>query len=45
MQINPQADKSAQVVLRQHAAKQRQRQRAAEAGGGVVKRQKKIRSG
>lgn len=45
MQINPQANKSAQIVLRQHAGKQRQRQRAAEAGGDVVKREKGIRSG
>lgn len=41
MQINPPAIKSAQIVLRQHARKQRQRQRAAEEGGEVAKRAKR----
>lgn len=40
MQINPQANQSAQIVLRQRAGKQRQRQRAAEAGGDVRRKKR-----
>lgn len=40
MQINPQANQFSPVILRQHAEKQRQRQRAAEAGGDALKREK-----
>lgn len=45
MQINPQAIRNAQIVLRQHAGKQRQRQRAVEAGGDVVTRKRQSEVG
>lgn len=40
MQINPQANKHPQLIPRQYAGKQRQRQRAVKAGGEFVKREK-----